>query len=80
MSIFNPRAEAKSRIGLARFLSVEKAHTAAVVILILLCVAAFYTTLHNGFVDYDDDTLYLKNPYFRGLGWENLRWMFTTFL
>src|ERR1051326_3051319 len=28
----------------------------------------------------DDDTLYLKNPYFRGLGWGNLRWMFTTFL
>ncbi|HEY6201287.1 MAG TPA: hypothetical protein VI231_21975, partial [Candidatus Binatia bacterium] len=80
MSIFNPRAEAKSRIGLARFSSVAQVHAATIAGLILLCVAAFYSALHNGFVDYDDDTLYLKNPYFRGLGWGNLRWMFTTFL
>ena len=40
---------------------------------------AFFPTLHNGFVNWDDDKNIYENPNFRGLGWSHLRWMFTTF-
>ncbi|HTM10269.1 MAG TPA: tetratricopeptide repeat protein [Verrucomicrobiae bacterium] len=80
MSIFNPTAEAKSRIRFPEFLALERGHALALALLVVLTVAAFYPTLHNGFLDYDDDTLYLNNPWFRGLGPQQLRWMFTTFL
>ncbi|MBI5240809.1 MAG: tetratricopeptide repeat protein [Elusimicrobia bacterium] len=36
--------------------------------------------LRNQFVSWDDDGFLYQNPYFRGLGWTQLRWMFTTFL
>jgi tetratricopeptide (TPR) repeat protein len=42
--------------------------------------AAFFPALLNDFVNWDDDTILTNNPYYRGLGWEQLRWMFTTFL
>ena len=42
--------------------------------------AAFLPALLNDFVNWDDDTILTNNPYYRGLGWEQLRWMFTTFL
>lgn len=79
MSIFKPRADAKSRLRFPE-LFFEPAHAVAVAVLIVLTFAAFYPSLHNGFLDYDDDALYLNNPYFRGLGWPQLRWAFTTFL
>lgn len=41
--------------------------------------AAFLPSLHNGFVDLDDDSNFIENPSYRGLAWTNLRWMFTTF-
>jgi len=42
---------------------------------------AFLPTLGNGFVgDWDDDGNLVDNPSYRGLGWRQLRWMFTTFL
>lgn len=80
MSIFNPRAEAKSRIRFPEFLALERGHAVALALLVIFTIAAFYPALHNGFLDYDDDTLYLNNPAFRGLGPKQLRWMFTTFL
>ncbi|MGE5820336.1 MAG: hypothetical protein ACM37Z_20085, partial [Deltaproteobacteria bacterium] len=43
-------------------------------------VVSFYPSLWNGFVEYDDDFLFLNNLNYRGLGWPQLRWMFTTFL
>lgn len=47
-----------------------------------LCAAAvlavFAPCLDNGFVSWDDDVYLLSNPSFRGLGWAQLRWMFTT--
>jgi tetratricopeptide (TPR) repeat protein len=39
----------------------------------------FSPSLRNGFVKWDDDVNFLFNPYYRGLGWTQLRWMFTTF-
>jgi tetratricopeptide (TPR) repeat protein len=41
---------------------------------------AFFPSLSNDFVNWDDDTILTNNPHFRGLGWEKLSWMFTTFL
>lgn len=41
-------------------------------------LAAFSPTLDNGFVGWDDDVNLLSNLSFRGLGWAQLRWMFTT--
>lgn len=38
----------------------------------------FLPTFQNGFVNWDDDSHLLENPHYRGLGWEQLRWMFTT--
>lgn len=39
----------------------------------LLTLVAFFPTLRNGFVDWDDTTLVLENPHYRGLGWSQLR-------
>lgn len=41
--------------------------------------ATFFPVLQNGFVNGDDPANLLDNPNFRGLGWTELRWMFTTF-
>jgi Flp pilus assembly protein TadD len=49
------------------------------VLIVLLTVAAFVPTLQNGFVNWDDQPNLLENPNYRGLGWAQLRWMFTTF-
>ncbi len=45
----------------------------------LLTFIAFFPALQNGFVPWDADRVLLDNPNYRGLGWTQLRWMFTTF-
>src|SRR3989449_31132 len=42
-------------------------------------LAAILPTLHNQFVNWDDDVNFLDNPHYLGLGWSQLRWMWTTF-
>jgi len=42
-------------------------------------VVAFLPVVLNDFVNWDDYEILLKNPHYRTLGWEGLRWMFTTF-
>src|SRR5262249_59461979 len=42
-----------------------------------LVIIAFFPALQAGFVSWDDDTYFLRNPYYRGLGPAQLRWMFT---
>src|ERR1051325_8616141 len=44
-----------------------------------LTFVAFLPVLRNGFVTWDDDRNFLDNPYYRGLGWTQLKWMWTTF-
>jgi Flp pilus assembly protein TadD len=39
---------------------------------------SFAPVLANGFLDWDDDTNFLENPNFRGLGADQLRWALTT--
>src|SRR5881398_326515 len=52
----------------------------APVLIVLVTVAAFLPTLHNQFVNWDDEENFLDNPHYRGLGWTHLRWMWTTHL
>jgi tetratricopeptide (TPR) repeat protein len=41
---------------------------------------AFAPALSNGFVDWDDHDWILKNPSFQGLGWDQIRFAFTTLM
>lgn len=56
----------------------------AVLLAALTAVAAaafvFAPALDNGFVQWDDDRNFLTNPAYRGLGWAQVRWAFTTTL
>jgi tetratricopeptide (TPR) repeat protein len=47
--------------------------------LVLVTIVAYLPVLHNGFVSWDDDRNFVENPHFRGLGLDQLRWMWTTF-
>jgi tetratricopeptide (TPR) repeat protein len=40
-------------------------------------IVAFFPALRAGFVAWDDDTYFLNNPYYRGLGPAQLTWMLT---
>jgi len=42
-------------------------------------VLAFIPAFRNGFVSWDDAKNFLDNPHYRGLGREQLRWMWSTF-
>jgi tetratricopeptide (TPR) repeat protein len=48
-------------------------------IVVVVTFVAFLPSLQNGFVNWDDQFNFTENPRYRGLGWANLRWMFTTF-
>ncbi len=48
--------------------------------LVLIVAAAFLPAVGNGFLDWDDETNFLKNSQYRGLGWPQVRWACTTFL
>ena len=50
---------------------------AAPLVLALVTAVVFTPVLHAGFVDWDDPINFLENPYYRGLGWPQLRWMLT---
>lgn len=49
-------------------------------IVALATLGAFFPALLNDFVNWDDDKILYDNPDYRGLGWDQLRWMFSTFL
>lgn len=44
----------------------------------LLTFAVFLPALDNGFIDWDERPLLLGNRHYRGLGWDQIAWMFTT--
>jgi Flp pilus assembly protein TadD len=48
--------------------------------LALLTFAVFAPALSNGFVQWDDHVNLLENRHYRGLTWEQIRWMFGTVL
>ena len=46
----------------------------------LATLLVFLPALGNQFVNWDDEVTLVSNPSFRGLGWDQLRWMFTSTL
>ena len=50
------------------------------VVVVAVTFVAFLPVLDAGFLNWDDDVNLLDNPRYRGLGWTQLRWMFTTML
>src|SRR5437879_1824730 len=52
----------------------------APLLIALVTFAAFLPALQNQFVDWDDQRNFLDNPHYRGLGWTQLYWMWTTHL
>jgi protein O-mannosyl-transferase len=49
------------------------------ILLTLIVVTAFIPAIDNGFVNWDDDKNFLDNPFYRGLGWLQVRWAWSTF-
>jgi tetratricopeptide (TPR) repeat protein len=49
------------------------------IVVAVVTITAFLPVLRNGFVSWDDDRNFVENPNFRGLGLDQLRWMWTTF-
>lgn len=47
--------------------------------MVAVVVVAFAPAVGNEFVAWDDDKNFLENPHYRGLGPDQLRWMWTTF-
>jgi hypothetical protein len=52
----------------------------AALLVALVTLLVFLAAVGNGFVNWDDDVNLTGNPWFRGFGADNLRWMFTTTL
>ncbi|HEY7317564.1 MAG TPA: tetratricopeptide repeat protein [Candidatus Binatia bacterium] len=52
---------------------------AAATLIVGFTAIVFSPTLRNGFVNWDDYENIVNNPHYRGLGWDQLLWMFTTF-
>ncbi len=73
-----PRAAKKSTIERQATPRAELIRWLMPLLVVLLTVSVFLPALHNGFVNWDDDDNFVKNPLYRGLGWTELRWMFTT--
>ena len=44
-----------------------------------LTLVSFLPILRNGFVEWDDYENLISNAHYRGLGWAQLSWMFSTF-
>src|SRR5437660_3640134 len=68
---------ARVRTGLARVAFPDRAIPLAIV---LVVVAVFAVGLRNEYVQWDDYNNFVDNPHFRGLGWAQITWMFTTTL
>jgi tetratricopeptide (TPR) repeat protein len=49
-------------------------------LVVLLSGIAFFPSLRNQFVQWDDNDMFIRNLNYRGLGWTELHWMFSTFL
>lgn len=59
--------------------SVAARRRTAMLIVAAVTFIAYLPVLRNGFVTWDDDRNFVENFEYRGLGWDNLRWMWTTF-
>src|SRR5262244_4351957 len=72
------RRPADARPAPTHTLSNDLSRWLAPVVLVLVTAVAYLPTFANGFVNFDDIENFLNNRAYRGLGWTQLRWMFTT--
>ncbi len=75
------QAQAKVPITVSQpdpFRRLLTASALAPLLVAFVTVVAFLPVLKNGFLDWDDEETLVNNLHYRGLGWANLRWMFTT--
>jgi tetratricopeptide (TPR) repeat protein len=79
MNSNNPSRSKKSRKPAASLVKSGFAEWVAAFIVGLVTFTVFIQALSNDFVNWDDHETLLKNSRYRGLGWSELRWMFTTF-
>jgi Flp pilus assembly protein TadD len=49
-------------------------------LIFLVTGATFLPALHGEFLNWDDSVNFVANPHYRGLGWPQVEWMFTTTL
>jgi protein O-mannosyl-transferase len=75
----SPRAAEKSRRQIRSESSFQLYPWVVPSVVVLLTASAFYPTLQNKFVNWDDYKNIVENPFYRGLSWMNIRWMFTVF-
>jgi protein O-mannosyl-transferase len=79
MNSNNPSRSKKSRKPTARLFKAGFAEYVIAFIVGLVTFTVFIQALSNDFVNWDDHETLLNNSRYRGLGWTELRWMFTTF-
>jgi protein O-mannosyl-transferase len=75
----SPRAAEKSRQRIRSESGFQLYPWVVPCVVVLLTASAFYPVLHNQFVNWDDYKNIVENPFYRGLSWTNIRWMFTVF-
>src|SRR3989442_2272127 len=63
------------REPVTRALTQRWVHWLVPVLVALVTFAVFLPALQNQFVNWDDPTNFLDNPYYHGLGWSQLPWM-----
>src|SRR5262249_8079878 len=68
-----------SKIQSAKAPRTQIARRAIPITIVLLTFLVFLPTLQNEFLNWDDEAVLVSNPDYRGLGWTELKWMFSTF-
>jgi len=58
---------------------VLSSNVAIAIFIIAVTFAAFYNALQGEFVNWDDPGNTVENHYYRGLGWEQIKWSFASF-
>jgi tetratricopeptide (TPR) repeat protein len=79
MNSNNPSRSKKSRKPTDTLIGAGFAGWVVACIVGLSTFTVFMQALSNDFVNWDDHETLLNNTRYRGLGWTELRWMFTTF-
>jgi tetratricopeptide (TPR) repeat protein len=79
MNSNNPSRSKKSRKPTDTLANADLAEWIVPVLVALTTFVVFLPALRNEFVNWDDYETLVDNPRYRGLGWTQLRWMFTTF-
>jgi tetratricopeptide (TPR) repeat protein len=74
----DPRSQGDATLATGSRLTPRIARWLLPLLVVLVTVLVFLPTLENRFVNWDDEKNFIENPHYRGLGWTQLRWMFTT--